>query len=73
MFVVFTHFNHARDLVDQFWRFKLAVGFFTQVEDCQTGGQILVIRGIFGDQVGSRFDNRFMNISGFNPVIELDV
>ncbi|CAH0264572.1 hypothetical protein SRABI106_02898 [Rahnella aquatilis] len=73
MFVVFTHFNHAGHLVDQFWWFKLAVGFFTQVEDRQTRGQILVIRCIFRDQISRRFDDGFVNISGFDAVIELDV
>ena len=73
MIVVFAHFNHFHDMVKQFWRFKLAVGFFAQMKNRQTGGQILIIRRFAGDQVGGSFDDCFMDIGGLDTVIKLNV
>ena len=73
MSIVFAVFHHFRHVVEQRWRLKLAVGFFAQVENRQTSGEILVVRRVAGDQIRSGFDNGFVNIGGFNAVIELNV
>jgi hypothetical protein len=73
MSIVFAVFHHFRHVVEQRWRLKLAVGFFTQVENRQTGGEILVIRRLAGDKVRGGFDNGFVNVGGFDAVIELNV
>ncbi len=71
--VIFAQIDHAFDLLDQLRRLELAVGFFTQVEDGQAGGHVLVIRRITRDQVSGRLDHRFMNVGGANTFVELDV
>ena len=73
MSIVFAVFHHFRHVVEQRWRLKLAVGFFTQVENRQTGGEILVIWRLAGDKVRGGFDNGFVNVGGFDAVIELNV
>jgi hypothetical protein len=54
-------------------RLKLAVGFFTQVENRQTCSEVLIIRCFAGDQVRRCFDDRFVDIRRFDAVVELDV
>ena len=73
MGVVFAHFGHAADMVEQVWRLIFAIRDFAQVENGQTGRQILIIGGFFGNQVGCRFDDGFVNVFGTDAVIELDV
>lgn len=60
-------------MVEQFRRFKLAVGFFAQMENCQASSQVLIIRCLAGDQVGGSFDDCFMDIGCLDTVIKLNV
>jgi hypothetical protein len=71
--VVFALLNHFHHVIVKRWRLKLAVGFFTQVENRQTRGEVLVIRRFAGDQVRRGFNNGFVDISGFDAVVELDM
>ncbi|SVK47293.1 Uncharacterised protein [Acinetobacter baumannii] len=73
MFIVFAHLDHARHVSVQLRRFELAVSLFTQVEDRQASGQVLIVRRIAGDQIGSGFDDGFVNVGGFDAVIKLNV
>ena len=73
MFVIFAHFNQFNRVVVQFRRFKLAVGFFTQMENSQTCSQILIVWSVTGDQVCGGLDDGFVNIRGADPIIKLDV
>ena len=73
MRVVFAKFHHFYHVVIQRWRLELAVGFFTQMEDGQACGEVLVVRRIAGNQVRSSFDNGLVNIGRFDAVIELDM
>ncbi|MFP1483911.1 hypothetical protein ACLB1S_20750 [Escherichia coli] len=70
MIIVFAHLDHFHHVVVQRRRLKLAVGFFTQVEDRQARGEILIIRRITGDQVCGRLDNGFVDVRGLDTVIE---
>lgn len=49
MIIVFAYFDYFYYVVVQRRRLKLAVGFFTQVEDRQARGEILIIWRITGD------------------------
>ncbi len=73
MIIVFAHLDHFHHVVVQRRRLKLAVGFFTQVEDRQARGEILIIRRITGDQVCSSLDNGFVDVRGLDTVIKLNV
>ena len=73
MMIVFTLLDHLHHVIVKRRRLKLAEGFFTQVEDRQTRGEVLVIRRLAGDQVRSGFNNGFVDVRGFNAVIELDM
>ncbi len=73
MIIVFAQRDHLAHVVNQHRRLKLAVGFFTQVEDRQAGGQILVIRRIAGDKIRRGFDNGFVDVGRFDAVVELNV
>src|SRR5690606_23924244 len=55
------------------WRFALTNGGFAQLENGQTGSQILVVRRIFVDQIRSRLDDRFVDVASASAVIELNV
>nr|WP_242490530.1 hypothetical protein [Serratia marcescens] len=67
MFIVFAHLDHAGHVSVQLRRFELAVSLFTQVEDRQASGQVLIVRRIAGDQIGSGFDDGFVNVGGLMP------
>jgi hypothetical protein len=43
------------------------------MENRQTRGEVLVIRRVAGDQVRSGFNNGFVDVRGFDAVIELNV
>ena len=73
MSIVFTFFHHLRDVVVQRRRLKLTVGFFTQMEDSQARGEILIIRRIAGNKIRSGFNNGFVNIVGADAVVKLDM
>ena len=73
MGVVFAHFGHAADMVEQVWRLIFAIRNFAQMKNRQPRCQILIIGGFFGNQVRCRFDDGFMDIFGTNAVIELDM
>ena len=73
MIIVFAHLDHFHHVVVQRRRLKLAVGFFTQVEDRQARGEILIIRRITGDQVCGSLDNGFVDVRGLDTVIKLNV
>ena len=73
MIIVFAHLDHFHHMVVQRRRLKLTVGFFTQVEDRQTCGEILIIRRITGDQVCGSLDNSFVDVRGLDTVIKLNV
>ncbi len=73
MRVVFAQLYHLHHMIEQRWRLKLAVGFFTQVENGQTGCEVLIIRCFAGDQIRRGFDNGFVDIRRFDAVIELDM
>jgi hypothetical protein len=73
MRVVFAQLNHFHHVIVQRWRFKLAVGFFTQVENGQACCQVLIIRRFTGDQVCRRFDDSFVDIRGLNAIVKLDM
>ena len=73
MSIVFTFFHHPGDVVVQRRRFKLAVGFFTQMEDGQARGEILVIRRFAGDQVRRCLNDGFVDIGSFDAVVKLNV
>lgn len=73
MIIVFVYFDYFYYVVVQCRWFKLAVGFFMQVEDCQVCGEILIIWCIMGDQVCGSFDNGFVDVRGFDIVIKLNV
>ena len=60
-------------MIEQRWRLKLTVGFFTQVENRQTGSEVLIIRRVAGDEIRRGFDNGFVDIRRFDAVIELDM
>ncbi len=67
MIIVFAHLDHFHHVVVQRRRLKLA-RFFTQVEDRQARGEILIIRRITGDQVCGRLDNGFVDVRGLDTV-----
>ncbi len=71
--VIFAHIDHTLHLIVQLRRLKLAVGFFTQVEDRQACSHVLVIRRVTGNQVSSGFDNGFVDIRGSDPFVKLDM
>src|SRR5690606_3818407 len=54
--VIAFHVDHAFHVVQQGWRLKLAVGFFTQMENIQASGQVLISRGLIRNEVGGGFD-----------------
>ena len=43
------------------------------MENRQARGQVLVIRRVAGDKIRRRLDDGFMNIGGFDAVVELNV
>ncbi len=43
------------------------------MENRQTRGEVLVIRCVAGDQIRSGFNNGFVDVRGFDAVIELDM
>lgn len=43
------------------------------MENRQTRGEVLVIRRVAGDQIRSGFNNGFVDVRGFDAVIELDM
>jgi hypothetical protein len=71
MRVVFAQLNHFHHVIVKRWRLKLAVGFFTQVENRQTCSEVLIIRCFAGDQIRRRFDDGFVDIRRFDAVVEL--
>ncbi|MNC36253.1 hypothetical protein D3C75_847660 [compost metagenome] len=73
MRVVFAQLNHFHHMIEQRGRFKLAVRFFTQVENRQTSSEVLIIRRIAGDQIRRGFDDGFVDVRGSDAVIELDM
>ncbi|MNE93937.1 hypothetical protein D3C80_1918470 [compost metagenome] len=73
MFIVFAHLHHACNVVEQLRWLKLTVSFFTQMEDGEASGQILIVRCVTGDQIGCGLDDGFMNIGGFDAVIKLNM
>ena len=73
MLIVFAHLDHASDVGVQLRWLKLAVSLFTQVEDRQASGQVLIVRRIAGDQVSCGLDDGFVNVGGFDAVIKLNV
>ena len=73
MRVVFAQLNHFHHVIVKLRRLKLAVGFFTQVENRQTCSEVLIIRCFAGDEVRRRFNDRFVDIRRFDAVVELDV
>jgi hypothetical protein len=54
-------------VIVQRWRLKLAVGFFTQMENRQTRGEVLIIRRFAGDQVRRCFNDGFVDIGVLMP------
>lgn len=73
MMIVFTFLDHLHHVIVERWRLKLTEGFFTQMENRQTRGEVLVIRCVAGDQIRSGFNNGFVDVRGFDAVIELDM
>ena len=71
--VVLAHVYQTGDVLVEVGRLELAVRLLAQVEDGQTGGHVLVIRALFGDQVSSGLDDGFVDVGGTDTVIELDV
>src|SRR5690606_39000147 len=73
MRIVATFLGLQGYVIEQAWRFKLTKSDFAQMENRQTGSQILVVRRIFGNQIRSRLDDRFVDVASANAVIELNV
>ena len=73
MMIVFTFLDHLHHVIVERRRLKLTEGFFTQMENRQTRGEVLVIRRVAGDQIRSGFNNGFVDVRGFDTVIELDM
>lgn len=73
MMIVFTFLDHLHHVIVERRRLKLTEGFFTQMENRQTRGEVLVIRCVAGDQIRSGFNNGFVDVRGFDAVIELDM
>ncbi|XMR37201.1 hypothetical protein ACLK2C_11920 [Escherichia coli] len=71
--VVLAHVHQTSHVLVEVGRFELAVGLLAQVEDGQTGCHVLVVRGLLGDEVSHHLVDGFVNVSGTDTVIELDV
>ncbi|STT85696.1 Uncharacterised protein [Klebsiella pneumoniae] len=67
MMIVFTFLDHLHHVIVERRRLKLTEGFFTQMENRQTRGEVLVIRRVAGDQIRSGFNNGFVDVRGLMP------
>ena len=54
-------------------RFKIAIGYFTQMENGQPRGEILIVRRILRNQVGSRLNDGFVDVVGADAVVKLNM
>ncbi len=73
MLVIFFFFHQFDHVAVQSRRLKLAKRFLAQVENSQTGSQILVVWRLGGNQISGGFDQRFVNIGGLDAIVKLNM
>src|SRR5690606_36015895 len=71
--VVFAQLGQLAHMCQQMRGLEVTVGDFAQVEDGNAGSQVLVVWRIFGNKVGRRLDNGFVDVVCTNTVVELNM
>ena len=71
--IVFAIGSKLGHVVVQMRWLKLTKSDFAQMENGQTGRQILVIRGVGRNQIGRGFNDGFMDVIGAYAVVKLDM
>ena len=71
--VVFARIGEFFNVVVEMGRFKIAIGYFTQMENGQPRGEILIVRRILRNQVGSRLNDGFVDVVGADAVVKLNM
>ena len=71
--IVFFLFHQLDHMTVESRRFKLAKRLLTQVENRQTGGQVLVVWRLGRNQISSGLNQRFVNIGGLDAIVKLNM